>query len=227
MSGILAVVGAGLVIGNYGRPRGMSERTQAAATSFWDAIAFLLNSVIFLLIGIDLPLTSLLGSAGLVVAGFAIVTLARAVAVHGLVLLLRPFGRAVNYRWQLLISWSGLRGAVAIALLLSLEDWTPRRCHYQADRVWGRSALDRGSGSDGCSCGQEVAVPCAAGACRVLRTAEPGPRSGLQLRGAIRLYRARALRVGGQAGVDSLDLSTRSDERSIAPGGAHALFGRA
>ena len=125
VSGILAVVGAGLVIGNYGRPRGMSERTQAAATSFWDAIAFLLNSVIFLLIGIDLPLTSLLGSAGLVVAGFAIVTLARAVAVHGLVLLLRPFGRAVNYRWQLLISWSGLRGAVAIALLLSLEDGTP------------------------------------------------------------------------------------------------------
>ena len=125
LSGILAVVGAGLMIGNYGRPRGMSERTQAAATSFWDAISFLLTSVIFLLIGIDLPLTSVLGRAGLVLAAFAIVMLARAVAVHGLLLLLRPFGRAVNARWQLLISWSGLRGAVAIALLLSLEDGTP------------------------------------------------------------------------------------------------------
>jgi monovalent cation:H+ antiporter, CPA1 family len=125
VSGILAVVGAGLVIGNYGRPRGMSERTQAAATSFWDAISFLLNSVIFLLIGVDLPLTSVLGRAGLVLAAFLIVTLARAVAVHGLLLLLRPFGRAVNQRWQVLISWSGLRGAVAIALLLSLDNGNP------------------------------------------------------------------------------------------------------
>jgi len=91
------------------------------AIAFWDAIAFLLNSVVFLLIGLDLPLTSLLGHPGLVLAAFAIVTLARAVAVHGLLLLLRPFGRAVNLRWQVLISWSGLRGAVAIALLLSLE----------------------------------------------------------------------------------------------------------
>jgi CPA1 family monovalent cation:H+ antiporter len=125
LSGILAVVGAGLVMGNYGRPRVMSERTQAAATAFWDAIAFLLNSVIFLLIGIDLPLTSVLGRAGLVLAAFAIVTLARAVAVFGLLLLLRPFGRAVNHRWQVLISWSGLRGAVAIALLLSLDNGSP------------------------------------------------------------------------------------------------------
>jgi CPA1 family monovalent cation:H+ antiporter len=121
VSGILAVVGAGLVMGNYGRSRGMSERTRIAVTSFWDAIAFLLNSVIFLLIGIDLPLTSLLNHVGLVMAAFAIVTLARALAVHGLLLPLRPFGRAVNLRWQVLISWSGLRGAVAIALLLSLE----------------------------------------------------------------------------------------------------------
>lgn len=125
VSGILAVVGAGLVIGNYGRPRGMSERTQAAATSFWDAVAFLLNSVIFLLIGIDLPLTSLSGRVGLMLAAFAIVVAARAVAVHGLLLLLRPFGRAINHRWQLLISWSGLRGAVAIALLLSLGNEAP------------------------------------------------------------------------------------------------------
>jgi CPA1 family monovalent cation:H+ antiporter len=124
VSGILAVVGAGFVIGNYGRPRGMSERTQAATTAFWDAITFLLNSVIFLLIGIDLPLTSLLGRAGLVLAAFAIVVVARAVAVHGLLLLLRPLGRAVNHRWQLLVSWSGLRGAVAIALLLSLDTGT-------------------------------------------------------------------------------------------------------
>ncbi len=122
VSGILAVVGAGLVLGNYGRPRAMSERTQVAVAAFWDAIQFLLNSVIFLLIGLDLPLASVLAIVPLVLAGFAIVTATRAVAVYGLLLLLRPLGRAVNLRWQTLIVWSGLRGAVAIALLLSLPD---------------------------------------------------------------------------------------------------------
>lgn len=125
LSGILAVVGAGLVIGNYGRPRGMSERTQAAATAFWDAIAFLLNSAVFLLIGLDLPATSVLAHAGLVLAAFAIVTVVRIAAVFGLFLALRPVGRHVNLRWQALIAWGGLRGAVAIALLLSLESATP------------------------------------------------------------------------------------------------------
>jgi len=125
VSGILAVVGAGLVMGNYGRPRAMSERTQVAVTAFWDAIAFLLNSVIFLLIGVDVPLPSLLGHAGLVLAAFAIVTLARAIAVLGILVPLHPLGRPVGLRWQALIAWSGLRGAVAIALLLSLEDHQP------------------------------------------------------------------------------------------------------
>lgn len=125
VSGILAVVGSGLVMGNYGRPRAMSRSTQVAVTSFWEAIAFLLNSVVFLLIGTDVPLSGVLEHWGLVLAGFGIVTLARAVAVHGLFFLLHPVGRAVNLRWQLLISWSGLRGAVAVALLLSLPDDPP------------------------------------------------------------------------------------------------------
>ena len=120
VSGILAVVGAGLVMGNYGRPRGMSERTQVAVVTFWDYITFLLNSVIFLLIGLDLPAASLFAHLGLVVGAFGIATLARAIAVYGLLALLRPLGRAVNLRWQTIIVWSGLRGAIATALLLSL-----------------------------------------------------------------------------------------------------------
>jgi CPA1 family monovalent cation:H+ antiporter len=61
VSGLLTVVAAGLVLGNYGRPRGMSERTQTAVSVFWDYVAFVLNSVVFLLIGISVPLTALLG----------------------------------------------------------------------------------------------------------------------------------------------------------------------
>jgi NhaP-type Na+/H+ or K+/H+ antiporter len=61
-----------------------------------------------------------LGHVGLVVGAFGIATLARAIAVYGLLALLCPFGRAVNLRWQTIIVWSSLRGAVPTALLLSL-----------------------------------------------------------------------------------------------------------
>lgn len=122
VSGILAVVGAALVLGNYGRPKGMSERTQAVVAGFWEYVAFLLNSVIFLLIGLDLPLRSVLAEGWVVLAAFGIVLGARAVAVYGVLLLLRPFGRMINLRWQSLAVWSGLRGAVATALLLSLSE---------------------------------------------------------------------------------------------------------
>lgn len=122
VSGILAVVAAAFVLGNYGRPRGMSERTQAVVGGFWDYVAFLLNSVIFLLLGIDLPVRSVLQQGWLVLACFGFLLVARAVSVYGLLLPLRSLGRSINLRWQTLAVWSGLRGAVATALLLSLSD---------------------------------------------------------------------------------------------------------
>jgi Na+:H+ antiporter len=125
VSGLLTVVGAGLVLGNYGRPRGMSENTQKAVTLFWDYVAFVLNSVVFLLIGISVPMNALLDKVWVVVGAVFVVLLARAVTVYGLLNLLRPLGRPINLRWQHLIVWSGLRGAIAVALLLSLTQVGP------------------------------------------------------------------------------------------------------
>jgi len=122
VSGILAVVAAALVLGNYGRRRGMSERTQQAVAVFWDYVAFVLNSLVFLLIGLELPWTSLVARAGAVLAAAAIVLFARAVAVYGVFGLLRPLGPRVSWNWQHLMVWSGIRGAVAIALALSLSE---------------------------------------------------------------------------------------------------------
>jgi hypothetical protein len=89
VSGILCVVGAGIVVGNYGRSRDMSERTQAAVSQLWDYVAFVLNSLVFVLIGATVPLATLAGHLGLVAAGAGIVLLARAAMVYG-VLSLRP-----------------------------------------------------------------------------------------------------------------------------------------
>jgi monovalent cation:H+ antiporter, CPA1 family len=125
VSGILCVVGAGIVVGNYGRPRGMSERTQAAVTQMWEYVAFVLNSLVFLLIGATVPLSTLIDHLGLVAAGVALVLAVRAAMVYGLLALVRPLGRPISLRWQHLLVWSGLRGAVAVALVLSLPSGNP------------------------------------------------------------------------------------------------------
>lgn len=122
VSGILTVVAAGLVLGNFGRPRGMSARTQQAVDLFWDYVAFVLNSVVFLLVGLEVPLPALLANFAFLAAAAAIVLLARAVTVYSVLGLLRPLGQSVSLSWQHLLVWGGLRGAVAVALALSLAE---------------------------------------------------------------------------------------------------------
>jgi CPA1 family monovalent cation:H+ antiporter len=120
VSGILCVVAAGIVVGNYGRPRGMSERTQQHVSVLWTYVAFLLNSAVFLLIGAEVPWSILLANLGVVAAGTLLVLIARAATVYTLLGLLHPLGRPIGWRWQHLLVWGGLRGTVAVALLLSL-----------------------------------------------------------------------------------------------------------
>lgn len=125
VSGILTVVGAALVLGSYGRPRRMSERTQASVAILWDYVAFVLNSAAFLLIGASTPWGVLFREAPFALAAAAIALAARAVTVYVLVNLLRPFGRTVGLRWQHILVWGGMRGVVALALVLSLDASNP------------------------------------------------------------------------------------------------------
>ena len=120
LSGILAVVAAAVMLGNYGR-EGMSERTQQSADAFWDYVAFILNSLIFLLIGLELPWTSVLRWGGTVLAAWVIALGVRAVTVYGTFLSMRWHRSGVSLSWQHLIVWSGMRGAIAVALALSLS----------------------------------------------------------------------------------------------------------
>jgi CPA1 family monovalent cation:H+ antiporter len=122
LSGILAVVAAGLVLGNLGKPRAMSARTQEAVNLFWDYVAFLLNSVVFLLVGLDVPWAEVRTELGVIVAAALIALLARAVAVYLVLGLLHPLPWRISPRWQHLVVWSGLRGAIAVALALSLTE---------------------------------------------------------------------------------------------------------
>jgi CPA1 family monovalent cation:H+ antiporter len=115
VSGVLAVVSAGLVIGNT-VTQSMSPTTRTVVNNFWEYVAFLANSAVFLLIGLALDVRLLLADwrAGLwAIAG---VLVSRALAVYLLPLVVRDIPRP----WRHVLFWGGLRGAIALALVLTL-----------------------------------------------------------------------------------------------------------
>jgi CPA1 family monovalent cation:H+ antiporter len=131
-SGILATVACGLVFGSLGR-RAASARAEDAIDTVWEFIAFLMTTIVFLLIGLAISIPQL--AAAIVPSLWALVGLlvARAVVVYGLLgagsraLARLGWGRAFPTSWLHLIAWAGLRGAIAIALALSLPAEIPQR----------------------------------------------------------------------------------------------------
>ncbi len=121
-SGVMGVVVAGLFIGNRGTQFAMSPTTRISILTTWEIAAFIVNSVIFLLIGIRIPLGNLYESAFLVLAAIFAVVLARVLSVYPLVLLSNlKSKRKISGSWQHVINWGGLHGSIPIALFLGLK----------------------------------------------------------------------------------------------------------
>ena len=125
-SGVLATVVAGLAIGSAGlRPAAPSSLVSGQGRVFvlelWDFLAFIANSVVFLLIGLTvarIPFAEL-GLTSICVA-IALVLLGRAATVYPLALMFRRSRWSIPMKDQHVLWWGGLRGALALALALSL-----------------------------------------------------------------------------------------------------------
>jgi CPA1 family monovalent cation:H+ antiporter len=126
-SGVIATVVAGMVCGNWAAHVGMSPTTRVAVESFWEYLAFALNSVVFLLIGLEVQLGSLLASWKPILVGFVAVVAGRALVVFAVSALLRPTAERVPWSWSAVLTWSGLRGAISMVLALSLPADFPYR----------------------------------------------------------------------------------------------------
>jgi CPA1 family monovalent cation:H+ antiporter len=127
VSPVIAVLAAGLIVGNYGRHRGMSPTTQVAVNSFWEYAAFVVNSLVFLLIGLEVQLPSLVSGAGAIAWAALAMLAARAVSVYGLLPLTNRFTAPIPFKWRHVLFWGGLRGSLSIALVLSLPTALPGR----------------------------------------------------------------------------------------------------
>lgn len=127
LSGVLAVVMAGIIVGM--RSSGtMSPTTRMVLINFWEYVAFLANSIVFILIGMEVQFSTLVSGFFLIIAAVGAVLLARGVSVYGLSLVNNLLSREkVSFRYQHVLFWGGLRGAVSLALVLSLNRDIPNR----------------------------------------------------------------------------------------------------
>lgn len=122
VSGILAVVAAGLMVGNIGS-QNTSPSTQLTLENFWEFSAFVANSLVFLLIGLEIEITQLVPYVFPILVAVLAILLSRAIIVYGFTALHARFTSAVHavpMPFRHVMYWGGLRGAISLALSLTL-----------------------------------------------------------------------------------------------------------
>lgn len=122
LSGPIAMVVAGLLIGNHGRRLAMSQTTREHLDTFWELVDEILNAVLFVLIGLEVLLLSYSGkylAAGLI--SIPVTLAARFISVGVPVTLLRPRRKFSPHALKIM-TWGGLRGGISVALALSLKE---------------------------------------------------------------------------------------------------------
>jgi CPA1 family monovalent cation:H+ antiporter len=127
MSGVLAAVAAGLVVGNLGWKGFISEAGRGHVVSFWEYAAFLANSVVFILIGGHEASQATRLFTPEAAAAIALVLVGRIAAVYPLCALFARSPSTVDIRHQHVLVWGGLRGALALALALAVPDSVPEK----------------------------------------------------------------------------------------------------
>lgn len=123
VSGVMSVVGTGLVLGSSGLTK-YSQPTLDYLDRFWEYLAFTANSLIFLLIGLYIAADFgiLAGLRGPVAIAIAVALVARSISIFGLFPFVNrlPNIEKVDWRNQTVIAWGGLRGALSLVLAMSL-----------------------------------------------------------------------------------------------------------
>jgi Na+:H+ antiporter len=118
-SGVIAAVTAGMLSGTEAAKRAIAPESRAALRAFWDYVAFALNSIVFLLIGRQAGVSTLLAAWRIILVAFVVVTVTRVAVTYAVVGVIRD-GVRFPPRWTPVLAWSGLRGSLAMVLALSL-----------------------------------------------------------------------------------------------------------
>jgi CPA1 family monovalent cation:H+ antiporter len=145
LSAPLAMVAAGLLIGNHGRAFAMSERTREHLDTFWELVDEILNALLFVVLGLEILVLAL--RPGSVIAGLAAIPVVLGARLVATGLPIRLLARVATFTPHTvkILTWAGLRGGISVALALSLRDHLPAP---EIDDVRGGRLLDRRPGAD-------------------------------------------------------------------------------
>ncbi len=120
VSGVVAVVVAGLIVGNLGLSRSVSASSRVTLLSFWEYAGFGVNTFIFLLIGLEIDLLTLWRTLPAVLLAILAYQVGRILSVYPLLAVVRWFDRPVPLRWQHVLFLGNIKGSLSMALALSL-----------------------------------------------------------------------------------------------------------
>lgn len=126
-SGVISTAVAGLMCGNYGAKTGMSPTTRIATETFWEYAGFALNSIVFLLLGLEIQLQALWTIWPMIIIAYLAIIIARGLVIFGVSGLLVLSPARIPRAWSIILSWGGLRGALSMVLVLSLPQDIPLR----------------------------------------------------------------------------------------------------
>ena len=122
VSGVISVIAAGLMVGNYGTKVGMSPTTRVSVKDFWDYIAFVINSVVFFIIGLEVGIVHLFTNFHYIVIAIISVLIGRTVAILFFTQIINRIDKKISFKWQTVFIWGGVRGALAMALALAIPE---------------------------------------------------------------------------------------------------------
>lgn len=120
LSGVLAALTAGLIVGNYGFMGSISDEGHPAVVNFWEYAAFLVNSLIFILIGGREAEQSFMPVVGAALVATILSLIGRAAAIYPVASMFAHTSIAIPWKYKHVLVWGGLKGALALALALAL-----------------------------------------------------------------------------------------------------------
>ena len=127
ISGPLAMVVAGLFVGDHAREQAMSHQTEEYIDKFWELIDSILNALLFVLMGLELLRVNFQAGYWLICPlVIGLVLLGRFVAIWVPYRLARPW-LDLDSKAPIMLTWGGLRGGISIALALSIPDTLPQK----------------------------------------------------------------------------------------------------
>jgi len=123
VSGVMATITAGIVMAGWGRTK-ISAATDQHLRHLLEFLAYIANALIFLLVGLSINLSTLSNSIFILSMVIFAMLVSRALVIYGLIPLIGklPNAQPINKRYQTIMWWGGLRGAIALAIVLGLND---------------------------------------------------------------------------------------------------------